>query len=377
MDTSSDEKPKITDKEIRELSASCTRFLGGHYRERMKPHQALTELAALTSPDLLPDMYGQGELLEDFEKEIATLLGKEAAVFMPSGTMCQAIAMQIWAERTGTRNIAFHPKCHLEIHEEKAYQMLYGLHGVLVGSPEHLITLNDLRRIRDPLAALLLELPQREIGGQLPTWEELQAQVKWARKRNIGLHLDGARLWECQPYYQREYAEITALFDTVYVSFYKILGGIAGAVLAGPSDFIAEARLWQHRQGGRLIRLYPFVLSARAGMQEHLGRIESYYQKNLEIASVLKEFGEVELLPEIPQTNMMHVYLRGNRERLNLAAFKIAQDLKIWLFNPLQPTALPNYHAFELTVGDATLDLTNQEISSIFQLLFKLAAQTA
>src|SRR5262249_27327174 len=159
------------------------------------------------------------------------LLGKEAAVFMPSGTMCQQIAMRIWCDRRGSSRIAFHPTCHLELHEQQGYRLLHGLHGICVGSPFHLLTLDGLRRIPERLGAILLELPQREIGGQLPTWEELNAISVWARERAIPLHMDGARLWESQPFYGRSYAEIAALFDSVYVSFYKSLGGIAGSIL--------------------------------------------------------------------------------------------------------------------------------------------------
>ena len=62
----------------------------------------------------------------------------------------------------------------------------------------------------------------------------------------MALHLDGARLWESRPFYENaRYAEIAALFDTVYFSFYKGLGGLAGGALAGPADVIAEARVWQ------------------------------------------------------------------------------------------------------------------------------------
>jgi threonine aldolase len=364
---------KLSEKEVLALNYSCTRFLSGHYRQPAKPQQALADLAALTGPDLLPDMYGQGEILESFEREVAELLGKEAAVFMPSGTMCQAIALRIWADRRGTRNVAFHPTCHLELHEAKAYQMLHNLHGVLVGAPDQLMTLADLKRVHEPLAALLVELPQREIGGQLPEWEALVEQVNWAREHEIALHLDGARLWECQPYYQRSYAEIAALFDTVYVSFYKILGGIAGAMLAGPADVIAEARVWQHRQGGRLIRLYPFVLSARQGMAERLGKIGAYYRKAQEIAEILRQFPQITLVPDPPQTNMFHLYLRGDRERLEAAALRIAREKSTWLFYPLRPSILPNHYKIELTIGDAALDLSNEEISGIFEQLFEWA----
>ena len=123
---------------------------------------------------------------------------------MPSGTMAQQIALRIWSDRRGSPTVAFHPTCHLEIHEQKGYQLLHGLHGRLVGDPDRLITLADLEAIAEPVAALLLELPQREIGGQLPEWAELEAQTALGAERGIALHLDGARLWESGPFYERD-----------------------------------------------------------------------------------------------------------------------------------------------------------------------------
>ena len=104
---------------------------------------------------------------------------------------------------------------------------------------------------------MAIELPLREAGYLLPPWDELVGLVEAAQARGIPVHLDGARLWESQPFYDRPLAEIAALGDTVYVSFYKGLGGIAGAALVGPADVIAEARHWQHRHGGTLVSVYP------------------------------------------------------------------------------------------------------------------------
>ncbi|HUX14234.1 MAG TPA: beta-eliminating lyase-related protein, partial [Spirochaetia bacterium] len=275
--------------------------------------------------------------------------------------------------RSHIPHVAFHPTCHLELHEQKGYQLLHGLHGVLVGSPSTLLTRDDLDRVADPLAALLLELPQREIGGRLPAWEDLLAVIRWARERGVALHLDGARLWECKPFYQREYREIAGLFDSVYVSFYKILGGITGAVLAGPADFIAEARIWQRRHGGNLMRLFPYVLSARSGLEKRLSRMSQYRDKAVEIAHALSEFDRIDCVPNPPQVNMCHLFLRGNRERLEAAGLEIARTQKTWLFNSLMPTPIPDIQAFELTVGDATLDLPIDEIVALFRSLFARA----
>ena len=355
------------------LALDCTRWLTGHPRTRHTARAMLEDVAASADPNLPSDMYGQGEVITDFEKQVAELLGKPAGVFMPSGTMAQPIALRVHADRSHIPHVAFHPLCHLEIHEQKGYQLLHGLHGVLVGSPHRLLTPDDLKQVKEPLAALLLELPQREIGGQLPTWDELTTIVNWARERNIPLHLDGARLWECQPFYQRSYTEIAGLFDTVYVSFYKILGGITGAMLLGPEDIIAEARLWQRRQGGNLVRMFPFVLSAKQGLETRLDRMGLYHAKAIEIAAALAAFPEIEVMPNPPHTNMMHVFVRGTADRLEQAAMEIAREQKIWLVNGWLSSQIPAYQKFELTVGDASLEFTADDVTTLFQTLLQKA----
>ncbi|HEX9056756.1 MAG TPA: beta-eliminating lyase-related protein, partial [Ktedonobacterales bacterium] len=344
---------------------ACERFVAGHGPQL--PRAVLARLAEEAGPEERIDRYGAGALITDFEHEVAGLLGKEAAVFMPSGTMAQQIALRIWSERRGTANVAFHPTCHLALHERKGYEYLHGLRGVLVGDPRRMITLADLEALHEPLAALLLELPQREIGGQLPEWDDLWAQVIWARERDIALHMDGARLWESGPYYDRTYAEIAGLFDTVYVSCYKGLGGIAGALLCGPEDFIAEARVWQRRHGGNLVSLYPLVLSARRGLRERLDRFPRYRRRAVSVARALSAIPGIAITPDPPQTNMMHVYLRGDPHHLLDAALDIARTERVALFAALRPTDVPGWSMFELSLGDAVEALTDDEISALFR----------
>ncbi len=236
-----------------------------------------------------------------------------------------------------------------------------------------LIGLEDLHTISEPLGALLLELPQREIGGQLPSWDALVAQTDWARQRGIPTHLDGARLWECKPFYGRAYAEIAALFDTVYVSFYKTLGGIAGAILAGPADVIAEARVWQHRHGGTVVHLFPYVLAAQQGLADRLGRIEAYCQKAAAVAETLRAIPQIAIVPDPPVTNMMHVFIRADQARLEAATVEIARETRVRLLRTFAPTELPGYQKAEFVAGDATLDLANDEIVALFQSLLRRA----
>ena len=342
----------------------CERWLSGHGPQR--PRAVLAALAEEAGPDEESDRYGEGALIEGFEREVADLLGTEAAVFLPSGTMAQQIALRIWAARRRSATVAFHPTCHLEMHEQQGYHLLHGLHGQLVGERSRLLTLDDLRAIPGPLAALLLELPQREIGGQLPMWPDLEAQAAWARDRGVSLHMDGARLWEAGPFYERSYAEIAALFDSVYVSFYKGVGGIAGAALCGPAEFVAEARLWQRRHGGNLVQLYPYVLSARANLRRRLPRFGGYYQRAQAVARVLSAVPGIAVRPDPPQTNMLHVYLRGSAEPLLEASAALARAERVLLFRGLFATGVPGVAAFELAIGDAAGALSDEEIAAYF-----------
>jgi threonine aldolase len=255
--------------------------------------------------------------------------------------MAQQIAARIYCDRRGNRTVAFHPTCHLEIHEERAYERLHGLHGKLVGDPNRLIALEDLEALREPVAMLLLELPQREIGGRLPEWDDLLAQVEWARARQIALHLDGARLWEAQPFYERPHAEIAGLFDSVYVSFYKGLGGMAGAALAADAETIAEARVWLRRHGGNLVTLHPFVVAAERALDERLDRMSAYLAHARALAAELAMVDGLEVVPDPPQTPMFHLLLRGTRERLADAALSLAEERKVFLFADPSSTTSP------------------------------------
>jgi len=350
----------MADRDIASIVQNCQRFLAGHPRRSVQ--RLLQEAAEHPWATLRSDQYGNGGAVAELEREVAGLLGKEAAVFMPSGTMAQPIALRIWSDRASNPRVAFHPTCHLYIHEQMGYRELHRLEEVLLGHPDRLIEPDDLAAI--DVSTVLLELPQREIGGQLPTWEELVATVERARAEGARLHLDGARLWECAPYYSRTYSEIAGLFDSVYVSFYKVLGGLPGAILAGPADFIAEARVWQRRQGGNLHQQSANAITAKMGMDRHLPKMPDYVSKAQEVASILSHFPGVRVMPEHPPTNMMHVYFPGDGERLIEAALDAAEQEKVCLF-----LGLGEKNKVELWCGEASLELSKDEITRLFERL--------
>ena len=347
----------------RQLRAGCTRWLNLHGPQR--PAELLAQIPA----DIAADRYGAGGVVEQLETTVAEVLDKPAAAFFPSGTMAQQIALRIHADRRHVRTVAFHPTCHLELHEDKAYQRLHELVGRTVGDSRALLTLDDLLQIDEPLAALLLELPQREIGGQLPAWDELCAQVEWARDGGAAVHLDGARLWDVQPYYDRPYAEIAALFDTVYVSFYKLLGGVSGACLLGEPDVIAEARAWRARHGGTLFALWPYAASALVGLELRLPRVPEYVAHATAIATALRDEPHMAVEPDPPVTPMLHVLLEVDGDAFRERTLAIAENEGFWTWPGSFATDHPGWRRVEMTVGDATLQLSPEEVVGVLRRL--------
>ena len=219
------------------------------------------------------------------------------------------------------------------------------------------------------IGALLLELPQREIGGRLPEWDELVAQIDWARERGIATHLDGARIWEAAPYYRRSHAELAGLFDTVYVSLYKGLDGIGGSVLAGPAELIAQARVWRRRHGGTQVHLFAIVAGALPGLDRLAGRMPEFLAHARALGAALGEVDGVEVIPDPPQTPLFHLLLRGERDELERRSLELARERGVWLFGPLQPAASDRAGRLELNIGEPALEISPAEAAELFSLV--------
>jgi threonine aldolase len=339
------------DSQTRARRAACTRFVNGDGLVRP------AALLATISPDTEPDVYGDGGVVTELEQYLAALLGKPAAVFLPSGTMAQGATLRVHADRRASRTVLWHPACHLENHEGQAHSRLHQLTGRPVGELDRLITLADLEAVAEPVAAVLLELPQRDLGGRLPDWADLGAQLDWARGRDAAVHLDGARLWEASAGYDREPAEIAALFDTVYVSFYKGIGGLPGCCVAGSESDVAQVREWRQRLGGTLFGLWPAAASALALLPERLAEMPARLLHARAIAAALAGAPGVRVLPDPPQTPMMHLLFEVEAERFTANAQRLAERDGIWTWAKPAPTGDPKVVRCELGVGRATCRL--------------------
>lgn len=326
--------------------------------------ERLAALSAWPDVDGPPDVYGDGPVTV-LEERVAGLLGTEAAVFFPSGTMAQQVALRYGADRTGNPTVALHPLCHLEHHERHAYSILSGLRPAWPTTAPRHPTAEEVATLGEPVGTLVMELPLRQAGFVLPTWPQLQAVVEAARGIGARVHFDGARLWESVSYLEHPVAEIAALADSTYVSFYKSLGGIGGAALAGSAELAAYARVWRHRYGGQLFQQWPAVLAALSGLDAELPRLPEYVRHARNVARVLAALPGARVHPDPPHTHQFQLWLPLPAEALNAATLALAEEEKDWFVAGWQDAPIPGLAMTEVTVAGPALEWRGEEIADL------------
>ncbi|MFE3645819.1 threonine aldolase family protein [Streptomyces sp. NPDC059169] len=316
------------------------------------------------------DVYGDGVVAE-LEGRVAALLGFPAAAFFPTGTMAQQVALRCWAGRTGNPTVALHPLAHPEVHERGALGSVSGLRTVHPTREPRMPTADEVRALDEPFGTLMLELPLRDAGFVLPGWDELVEVVQAARERDAVVHVDGARLWECTSHFGRALDEVAGLADSVYVSFYKSLDGLSGAVLVGPDSLVEEARAWRHRYGGQLFQQYPAALSALVGLDRELPRLPQYVAHAKVVAAALRD-GLAQapgspwfrVHPEPPHTHQFQVWLPYPPQVLDEASVLLAEETGVSLFRRwfTTPGCPPGVSVTEVTVASQGLSWTRDDV---------------
>ncbi|MFD9301887.1 threonine aldolase family protein [Streptomyces sp. NPDC060048] len=375
-----DDGPDAADEAARRAELVAERLVAAGRAARRKLSHSLREatvgelmadLGGLApDPDEPGDIYGDG-VVARLEQRVADLLGTEDAAFFPTGTMAQQIALRCWAGRTGNPVVALHPMSHPERWEGGALSAVSGLRTVHPTGEPRQPTASEVAELPEPFGTLMVELPLRDAGFLLPTWDELSALVATARERDAAVHFDGARLWETTVHFGRSLPEIAALADSVYVSFYKSLGGISGAALAGSRSLVAEARVWRHRYGGQVFRQFPAALSALAGLDRELAKLPSYVRGARTVAAALSsalaaspEVPWFRVHPEVPHTHQFQVWLPYDADRLNEAGVRLAEDTGTVLFRRWSPDGPPGLSVTELEVTEPGLSWTEADVAT-------------
>lgn len=331
--------------------------LAGH------PDQTISELyqeLANYSQSIEKDRYGNGDFLNNFEKEVAYKVGMEAGLFLPSGVMAQLIAIKIWGDKARNNIFSCHESCHLIRHEEDAYKTLLNFEAKLIGSKKLVPTVSDLV---PGVSSLIYELPMRHLGGDLPSFKELVDIKKYCKENKIKLHIDGARIFETETFYKKSVKEIVDGADSLFISFYKGFGSTSGSMLFGDRTFIDEARVWLRRFGGNLFEMYPLAVPAKMNFDSRLKDFPKWVEKAQAIGTLLKEELDIDVKPYPVKTNMMHIHLPKPPSKLRefyKSYNKADIALGVWCEEP------EGHSRCEFTIGEATMELSLEEIKEHF-----------
>ncbi|WP_205303023.1 threonine aldolase family protein [Nonomuraea montanisoli] len=355
-------------------STPVRRSLFLHAPLRRRPRAMLEQMLRLVDEDTPPD--GPDGPVAVLERRLADLLGKESALFFPSGTMAQQAALRVHADARGRRTFAAHPQSHLDVWEEQGYNAVHGLRFHRTGDPFELMTARDLAAIGEPLAAVLWELPQRDLGGLLPEWDDLCGQVALVRASGAASHLDGARLWEAQTYYRRPFDQIAGLFDSVYVSLYKSLQGVRGAVLAADTDTVRAAAVWRQRLGGGMADAWPLALAALVGLDTLPPRMAAFRDHAIAIAAAVNADGVARAHPDPPQTPIFHIHLPAPKAAVERAGAAILAEHGVQLWGRVRSGPEPSRCGFEVTVGENAMEFTPDEVAALIRDLLERCSAT-
>jgi threonine aldolase len=269
-------------------------------------------------PGIEVDNYSRDGVVGLLEQQIAKLLGKEMAVYLPTGTLANHLAVRVLAG--GRHRVLVQQESHLYNDAGDCAQQLSGLALVPLAAGRATFTFEQVEsevrrletgRVRTAVGAISIESPVRRASGEVFNFEEMRKISEFARARGIGLHLDGARVFLASPYTGVSPATYAAFFDTVYVSLYKYFNSASGAILAGPRRLLEDLYHDRRMFGGGLAQVWPEAAVA-------LHYLEGFTDRFARAASVAEALFQV--LAAHPRcrvdrrpngTNVAHLHVQG------------------------------------------------------------------
>jgi threonine aldolase len=236
----------------------------------LTPKEYAQLLAQLAEKDkLATDNYSLGGCVEELEIKFAKLLGKEAAVFMPTGTLANHLAIRSLSGNN--KRVIVQQESHVYNDTGDGTQILSNLNLIPLGANKAGFTLEEVDavvkktetgRVASKVGVISIESPVRRKQGEVFEFEQMKKISKYAKENDIKMHLDGARIFLASPYTKVSVADFASLFDTVYVSLYKYFNAASGAILAGPRNIIAPMYHTRRMFGSGLHQAWAFAAVA-------------------------------------------------------------------------------------------------------------------
>ena len=266
--------------------------------------------ATMAAAEVGDDVLGDDPTVERLQRRTAEMLGKEAALFVPSGTMSNQIGIRLHC-RPGDELIC-EAGCHVYNHEQAAYAQLSGVavrtvegdRGVIrVEQLEGLIRPDNVHYARTRLVAI--ENTHNRGGGRIQPYAVVEAICTWAHEHGLRTHLDGARLWNAVVASGIGLTQWTQHFDTVSVCFSKGLGAPVGSAICGPRDLIAEGRRHRKVLGGGMRQAGILAAAALHALDHHIERLAEDHANAQRLAAGIRRIAGLRLAPDAVDTNIL------------------------------------------------------------------------
>jgi len=276
-----------------------------------RPGPAMRE--AMARAAVGDDVYGEDPTVIELERRVAAVLGKEAALYVPSGTMSNQIALLVHT-RPGDE-VVIGEGAHVAFYESGAGAALAGVQFAQAGSGG-LFDADELSAAVKPKAdyhprtsLVCLENTHNRAGGRIFPQPMVEAVVKRARAHGLRAHLDGARLWHTALATGTAEAELARPFDTVSVCFSKGLGAPVGSALVGSRETVSAARRYRKMLGGGMRQAGILAAGALYALEHQRQRLSLDHDSARALARVLTELPFVHVVP--PETNIVSIALDG------------------------------------------------------------------
>lgn len=256
----------------------------------LTPAQYAHVLAGLAERGIASDSYILGGVVDELEARMAALLGKEQAIFMPTGTLANNLAIRALAGAGG--RAAVQAESHIYLDSGDCVQTLShvtlmplaeGRASFTAAELQRLVDDNRTGRVATPIRVVSIESPVRRMRGQVFDLAEREAVIALARRDGIRLHLDGARLFLEAAYARKTVAQYAAAFDTVYISLYKYFNASFGAILAGPRELLDGMYHVRRMFGGGLSEAW----TSAAVALHYLDGFDERYRRAVEVSEDL------------------------------------------------------------------------------------------
>jgi len=353
------------DLEIKYDIAFPRAHFGTSYKERLQLIEKYMQSEGFTD-----EYYCKGKAISMLEGKIASLFGKQSAMWCPTGTLAQGIATRIHSDNTGSNKLQMHPTSHLFLHENDAYKYAYGLDPILSGEWRQPL---NAKHVNKDAACMIVEMPQRHSGGVLPEWKDLEKLKQKARALNVPLHMDGARIWSSRSHYDhRTYAEISDGFSSVYVSFYKDIGACGGAALIGDENFIRAAKVWRTRLGGLVSEHWPAVCDTLRLLDKNILQVEDNVKIARKYASYINENSDYKVYPEKPHSNLFHILLPYPADVAKSVHLEAAKETGIWLTYAFWAYESKESCAMEITINEKAAAAPKEVLENAFSVFLSL-----